>query len=87
MSKRKEKNVSYRAMKVCMEDMVQTVLDILEIDDGRTFDEKKKEIIVYLKTQEDTLLAERVLKSAIDDETGKCVKERFWNKGNIDKND
>ena len=82
-----EKNLSHRTMKICMEDAVQKVLDILEVDDGRSFDEKKKDAIAYLKTQEDILLAERVLKAAINDETGKCIKERFWNNGKINKID
>lgn len=64
-----------------MEDTVQKVLSILEKDDGRTFDKKKEEIINYLKGQEDTLLAQRLLDIAIDDENGKMIKERFWSFG------
>ena len=82
-----EKKLSHRTMKICMEDAVQKVLDILEDDDGRSFDEKKKDAIEYLKTQENTSLAEKVLKSAINDEIGKCLKERFWNNGKINKTD
>ena len=35
-----EKNLSQKAMKICMEDTVQKVVDIFEVDDGRAFDEK-----------------------------------------------
>ena len=82
-----EKNLSQKAMKICMEDTVQKVIDIFEVDDARSFDEKKKEAIAYLETQEDTLLAERVLRAAINDETGKKIKERFCNSGNISQSD
>lgn len=82
-----EKNLSQKAMKICMEDTVQKVIDIFEVDDGRSFDEKKKEAIAYLETQEDTLLAERVLRATINDETGRGVKERFWHNGHISQND
>ena len=78
-----EKNLSQKTMKICMEDTVQKVIDIFEVDDGRSFEEKKKEAIAYLQTQEDTLLAERVLRTTINDETGRRVKERFWHNGRI----
>lgn len=68
-------------MKICMEDSVQKVLDIFEKDDGRTFEIKKEEAIRYLKNQEDTLLAERLLDVATSDEVGRRFKERFWQRG------
>lgn len=82
-----EKNLSHKAMKIHMEDAIQKVLDIFEADDGKSFEEKKRNAIAYIETQEDTLLAERVLKATINDETGKNIKERFWNVGNISKSD
>lgn len=82
-----EKNLFHKGMKICMEDTVQKVLDILEKDDNRSFEEKKQEAIEYLKTQEDSLLAERILKAAINDETGKNIKEKFWNSGDVEKSD
>jgi len=74
-------------MKIHMEGAIQKVLDIFEADDGKSFEEKKKDAIAYIETQEDALLAERVLKAAINDKTGKHIKERFWSTGNISKND
>ena len=82
-----EKNLSRNAMKICTENTLQKVLDILEADDGRSFEEKKQAAIKYLENQEDTLLAEKVLKTAIDDENGKNTKEKFWKVGNIKKSD
>lgn len=78
-----EKNLSRAAMKICMDDIIQKVLDIFEADDGRVFEEKKQEAIAFIAAQEDSLLAERVLKAAVNDEIGKNIKARFWNSGNI----
>ena len=41
--------LSSKAMKISMQDTVQTVLDILEKDDGRTFEEKKQDNTWRLK--------------------------------------
>lgn len=82
-----QKNLSHKTMKIHMEGAIQKVLDIFEADDGRSFEEKKKAVIAYIETREDKLLAERVLKAAINDETGKHVKEKFWSVGNISKSD
>ena len=82
-----EKNLSHKTMKIHMESAIQKVLDIFEAEDGKSFEEKKKTVIAYIETQEDKLLAERVLKAAINDETGKHIKEKFWSVGNISKSD
>jgi len=76
-----EKLLLNKAAKIAVEDIVQKVMDIFEAEDGRVFEEKKKEVIEYLKNQEDTLLAERVLSAAINDEKGRCWKEKFWQAG------
>lgn len=83
----REKKLSQKRKDIDKEDTVQKVLDILEKEDGTTFDERKKEAIAYLETQEDTLLAEMILHAAVSGETGKRIKEKFWNSGNIAKND
>ena len=48
-----EKLLSNKAPKIAVEDIVQKVMDIFEAEDGRVFEEKKKEVIEYLKNQED----------------------------------
>lgn len=75
--------LSNKAAKIKMEDTVQKVMDMLEEEDGRSFEEKKQEVIAYLKEQEDVLLAERLLKAAINDDTGRNIKEKFWSAGNV----
>lgn len=68
-------------MKISIEDSIHKVMDIIEKEDGRTFEEKKKEAIGYLKDKENTLLAERVIDIATDDEIGKRIYKKFWEMG------
>ena len=82
-NKMDKNKLSSKAMKISMEDTVQTVLDILEKDDGRTFEEKKQEARQYLATKDNTILAERILKTASNDEIGKNLKDKFWRYGEI----
>lgn len=53
----------------------------MEKVDGRTFEEKKSEAIQYLQTQSDTVLAERLLSIATEDEIGTQLKLKFWKQG------
>jgi len=78
-----ERFLSKRAARISLEDIVQKVTDIFEAEDGRSFEEKKQEVREYLNSQENTQLAERVLAAAINDETGRCWKEKFWKEGDI----
>lgn len=54
-------------MKISIEDSIHKVMDIIEKEDGRTFEEKKKEAINFLKDKENTLLAERLIDIATYD--------------------
>lgn len=47
-----EQSISKRAVKIRLEDTVQKVIDIFELDDGKSFEEKKKEAIAYLENHE-----------------------------------
>ena len=76
-----ERKISDIARKVSTEDYLHKVMEILEAEDGRTFEEKKCEVIEFLKDKEDALLEKRVLEAAINDETGKCLKQKFWQTG------
>lgn len=42
-----EKLLSNKAAKIAVEDIVQKVMDIFEAEDGRVFEEKKKEVTNY----------------------------------------
>lgn len=76
-------SVARNSMKASIEDSVQKVLEILEKEDGRTFEEKKSEAIQYLQTRKDTTLAEKLLDIATEDEIGKQRKLQFWKQGEI----
>ena len=67
------------------EDSVQKVYHILQRKDGKPFEEKKKEAEDYIRTLEEPRLAEIILERAVQDETGKKMKEQFWKTGEIKK--
>ena len=80
-------SVSKNSAKVYAEDLVKKVLDILEKEDGRSFAEKKAEAMSYLQNKENSLLAERLLSCACNEEKGKEIKNLFWNGGVIHVNE
>ena len=69
--KMKNQSLAANVMKISIEDSIHKVMDIIEKEDGRTFEEKKKEAINFLKDKENTLLAERLIDIATNDEMGK----------------
>lgn len=81
MNNDNKKTLCQKVARIYMDGTIQRVMEILEANDGRTFNEKKQEVINYLKGQDDTLLAERLLDAAVGDEAGRCCKEKFWQYG------
>ena len=79
--KMKNQSLAANAMKISIEDSIHKVMDIIEKEDGRTFEEKKKEAINFLKDKENTLLAERLIDIATNDEMGKKIYKKFWAMG------
>lgn len=77
----KKDSVTRNSVKISVEDSLQKVVDILENEDGRSFEDKKAEAVEYLKTLEDSLLAERLVKNASNEEDGRIIKEKFWREG------
>lgn len=77
----KNQSLTASAMKISIEDSIHKVMDILEKEDGRTFEEKKEGAIRYLKDKENTLLAERLINIATADEMGKEFHKKFWELG------
>lgn len=65
--KMKNQSLAANVMKISIEDSIHKVMDIIEKEDGRTFEEKKKEAINFLKDKENTLLAERLIDIATYD--------------------
>lgn len=52
-------------------ELLNSIMEILEKDDGKSFDEKKEECLSLLRERADTVLEERVINVAIEDEIGK----------------
>ena len=75
--------LQHKAVKTEVEDIVQKIINIFDTEDGRSFEDKKKEALEYLQKQEDTLLAERIVLAAVNDETGRYWKTRFWEAGEV----
>lgn len=79
--KMKNQSLAANAMKISIEDSIHKVMNIIEKEDGRTFEEKKKEAINFLKDKENTLLAKRLIDIATNDEMGKKIYKKFWAMG------
>lgn len=79
--KMENQSLAANGMKISIEDSIHKVMDIIEKEDGRTFEEKKKEAINFLKDKENTLLAERLIDIATNDELGKKIYMKFWAMG------
>lgn len=77
----KNQSLAAGVMKISIEDSIHKIMDIIEKEDGRPFEEKKKEAISYLKDKENTLLAERLIDIATADEMGKKTYRKFWKMG------
>lgn len=76
-------SVTKTLMKSSLESTVQEVLQLLDTDDGKSFEEKKKEAISILRKQTDSSLAEHLADFAVADVVGKQVKTRFWESGPV----
>jgi len=79
-----EKNLSAKyAIKCNREKFAQEVLDIIEADDGRSFEEKKKAAVKHLETIMEPPLAETLADLAVADVAGAQIKNTFWSDGEI----
>lgn len=71
------------AIKSSLESTVQEVLDLLEADDGKPFEEKKAAAVNLLRKSKEAPLAEALVDFAVADTVGKTIKEKFWDAGTI----
>ncbi len=71
------------AIKSSLASTVQEVLDILEADDGKSFEEKKAAAVGLLRKGKEAPLAEALVDFAVADTVGKTTKESFWAAGPI----
>lgn len=71
------------AIKSSLESTVQEVLDLLEADDGKSFEEKKAAAVDLLRKSKEAPLAEDLVDFTVADTLGKTTKEKFWDAGTI----
>ncbi len=74
-------SVAELAVKSSLETTVQEVLDILEADDGKSFEEKKATMIEHLSRSQDAELSEILVDRAIAEKNGLKLKNDFWYDG------
>lgn len=79
-----QERVKEYAIQRSVETIVQEVLDILDKDDGKTFDEKKKIILQYLRSHKETEnMADVLADFALADMKGEQIKDTFWKLGHV----
>lgn len=77
----KEKSITEKMSEDCVNDCLDAIMDVLEKDDGRFFQEKKQEAMQLLRDKENVMLEQHVIKTAENAYTGKQYKEKFWAQG------
>lgn len=66
-----------------MSNDLQQVLDILEADDGKSFEEKKEEAIQLLRTTAEMSKTENKIEYPDNENKSADIKSSFWSAGNI----
>lgn len=71
------------AVKNTIEDTLQEALDILDADDGKSFEEKKEALIKHLQSHKEPVLVDALADLAIADKRGQQLKDTFWSAGDV----
>jgi len=71
------------AVKSSLETTLQEALNILNSDDGESFEEKKEVLIKHLRSHKELLLVDSLADLAIADKMGQQIKDEFWRFGEI----
>lgn len=71
------------AVKSTIEETLQEALDILDADDGKSFEEKKEAIIKHLQGHKEPVLVDALADLAIADKKGQQIKDEFWHTGDV----
>ena len=75
--------VKTRSMQKSLESILQNALDLLEADDGKSFEEKKAAVIRMLTDKEDALLVNKLMDIAGTEKNASQVRETFWGFGEV----
>lgn len=63
--------------------VLQEALDMLDADDGKSFEEKRDAVIQRLTQKDDTELSRLLVERAIADKEGAEIKTSFWGSGTL----
>ena len=75
--------VSRNAKKNIINMVLQDALDILDADDGKSFEEKRAAVIELLTQKDNTEVSQLLVERAIADKEGADIKSAFWKFGFI----
>ena len=81
------RSVAENSAKGSLNATLQEVLDLLEAEDGKSFEEKKEEAIKRLRKAEDSSLADTLVDLALAEKDAAKIKTMFWESGNIISSD
>lgn len=81
MKDMKRNSVAKNCAQYSLNVVLQEVLDILNAEDGRSFSEKKEEMLQRLRKVEDSVIADTLVDRAIADAEGLRIKTEFWKSG------
>lgn len=75
--------IKEQAIKISLDATIQEVLDILEADDGSSFEDKKAAAVAILSKEREPIVADALVDIAIADTMGLKYKTAFWHDGPI----
>lgn len=76
-----KKSVAQNSEKYIREEIIQGVLDLLNVDDGKTFAEKKESILNYIEDWANGPHTDTVEVLAKEEQLGEAINQKFWEKG------
>ena len=71
------------AVKNTIEDTLQEALDIIEADDGKSWEEKREALLQHLQSRKEPVLVDALADLAIADKKGQQIKDTFWTEGAV----
>lgn len=83
MEQTEKKTVTQNAEKYIREAILRDVLELLEANDGKPFEEKKKEITDYLRNCTEDSHADALADIAGEEQRCQILNQKFWGAGNV----
>ena len=80
-NKKIDQKVLNETVQIDLLEVALKVSEILEKNDGRSFEEKKHEAILFMENQQESLLAKARFRNAVDNEIGREKNKVFWSLG------